>query len=399
MSTGKAITARLDARVREALRLRGPLWRIARPERMGESNPDALLSTFDAAIFQDDGKSMPIAPALSEYVPKAVRWLWPGRLPLAMFCLLTGQEGSGKTFMAVDWAARVTRGLDWPDGASGVEPSEVVFMSAEDHPSYTLHPRALAAGADVSRIRFFTGVQNSHGKIEPFDPQTNILGLDLILAAYPKCKLVVIDPITSFLGEVDQNNNAEVRGALNPLGMLAARRDVCILGLTHQNKAKDQDPRRRTLGSTAFAALARSVLRAEPVHYGACEGKLHHDKCNVAILAEPLQYQIRTSDVVIPNVDTKIGYATYPEQLAVATPNWAMVNDWVRTQLADGPLLKKVLEKRGLLMNPVVTVKQLNVAKYRMGLVTEFGAQGPKGGATWRLPTAEEAVKQGVKDL
>jgi hypothetical protein len=46
-----------------------------------------------------------------------VQWLWPDRLPRGMVTLIEGAEGTGKSFVALDLAARVSRGMDWPDSS------------------------------------------------------------------------------------------------------------------------------------------------------------------------------------------------------------------------------------------------------------------------------------------
>ncbi|MBM4042301.1 MAG: hypothetical protein FJ290_27725 [Planctomycetes bacterium] len=60
--------------------------------------------------------------ALEAAGQKAVKWLWPGRVPLGRMTLLIGDPGRGKSLLALDMAARVTRGAAWPDqGAPGAE--------------------------------------------------------------------------------------------------------------------------------------------------------------------------------------------------------------------------------------------------------------------------------------
>jgi hypothetical protein len=43
-----------------------------------------------------------------------VQWLWPSRIPRGMVTLIEGAEGAGKSFVALDIAARVSRRLGWP---------------------------------------------------------------------------------------------------------------------------------------------------------------------------------------------------------------------------------------------------------------------------------------------
>ncbi len=56
---------------------------------------------------------------------KALRWLWPGHVPLGKVTLLIGDPGRGKSLLALDMAARVTRGAAWPDQAGGSGECEV----------------------------------------------------------------------------------------------------------------------------------------------------------------------------------------------------------------------------------------------------------------------------------
>lgn len=51
----------------------------------------------------------------SSLMPDTLRWLWPGRIPLGKVSVIAGASGLGKSLLALDIAARVTRGGDWPD--------------------------------------------------------------------------------------------------------------------------------------------------------------------------------------------------------------------------------------------------------------------------------------------
>src|SRR2546422_7589826 len=53
---------------------------------------------------------------LSNVVPRAVDWLWAGRIPLGKVTLIVGDPGLGKSWLTEDLATRVSRGAAWPDG-------------------------------------------------------------------------------------------------------------------------------------------------------------------------------------------------------------------------------------------------------------------------------------------
>jgi putative DNA primase/helicase len=59
--------------------------------------------------------------------------------------------------------------------------------------------------------------------------------------------LVIIDPITSYLGKVDSHKNAELCSVLEPLGKMAARQRASVIANTHLSKATGA----RTVGLSA----------------------------------------------------------------------------------------------------------------------------------------------------
>ena len=97
-----------------------------------------------------DGLKLAAASAIP---PETPEWLWDGRIPLKAITLLIGAGGLGKTTLACDLAARVSR------GQLGRPPTAVLFATTEDSLSHTLVPRLHTAGADLGRIHFVTIVE------------------------------------------------------------------------------------------------------------------------------------------------------------------------------------------------------------------------------------------------
>jgi len=90
---------------------------------------------------------------------RPISWLWPGWLAHGKLHILGGAPGTGKTTIALSFAATVTRGAVWPDGLHHAGQGRVVIWSGEDDPADTLAPRLLAAGGDLSRINFVGDVR------------------------------------------------------------------------------------------------------------------------------------------------------------------------------------------------------------------------------------------------
>jgi hypothetical protein len=126
----------------------------------------------------------------------------------------------------------VTCGTTFPDGAT-CEPGSVVFLSAEDDPADTIRPRLDAAGADVSRVHVLEAVRVLLSDGSPtdklFNLETDCAHLEAELHERPDVQLIVIDPLSAYLGGTDSHSNAEIRGLLSPLESMAARCGVAGL--------------------------------------------------------------------------------------------------------------------------------------------------------------------------
>jgi putative DNA primase/helicase len=80
----------------------------------------------------------------------------------------------------------------------------VVSFSAEDDASDTIAPRLLAAGADLKRIQIVSAVHSGDSKTpgrRSFNFQTDLDLLEKAMQDLGDVRLVVIDPITSYLGK------------------------------------------------------------------------------------------------------------------------------------------------------------------------------------------------------
>jgi AAA domain-containing protein/bifunctional DNA primase/polymerase-like protein len=189
--------------------------------------------------------------------PRAIAWDWPGFLAGGKFHALAGPAGTLKTTIAVDYIACVTAGRALPDGH--VPPlGSAVIWSGEDDPADTLAPRLLAAGADLTRVKF-VGDVTEDGKRYPFDPSRDVPKLAAAIAVIEDLRVIVIDPIVNAVAG-DSHKNGEVRRGLAPLVDLAARTGAVLIGITHYSKGtQGREPLERVTGSLAFGALARIV--------------------------------------------------------------------------------------------------------------------------------------------
>jgi putative DNA primase/helicase len=204
-----------------------------------------------------------VITCLSNIQPEAVDWLWLGLIALGKLSIIMGAPSTGKTLLSLYIAARVSSGLSWPIDNNVCPKGSVLLLSNEDGIADTVRPRLDAANADVTHIHHLSMINFKSGsgiRERLFSLSHDIHELERFLQLHSECKLIIIDPITAYLGGSDGYNNSEVRGLLAPLSMLASKYNVAILCITHPSKAERVNALDRMSGSIAFGAVARSVL-------------------------------------------------------------------------------------------------------------------------------------------
>lgn len=181
-----------------------------------------------------------------------IKWIWPNYLAEGTFELLSAPPGTGKTTIAVSFAACITTGKPWPDGTLPNSIGDVIIWSDEDSYQHILVPRLMAAGADLSRVHF----------LELKDVENPNLAIKQLFSQWSsnQVKLIIIDSVMALV-KGDSNKSSDVRNAINWLKPLAEKNGCAILGITHFTKGTANSPIiERVTGSIAFAAMARIVL-------------------------------------------------------------------------------------------------------------------------------------------
>lgn len=213
------------------------------------------------------GEPRLITRSMHEYTPEPMRWIWPGRIAQGKLTLIAGDPGLGKSFLTIDLAARLSRAGTMPDGTLGrrslagePRPCDTIFLSAEDDPGSTVLPRLHAAGADLTRVHFAEAVAQTPGDYDAsVCLDRHIEAIFNRVRSSPSIGMIVIDPLSAYLGDIGENRNAEVRGMLQRLAAQAAAYRVAVVAVTHLNKKGGDRAIYRAMGSLAFVAAARAV--------------------------------------------------------------------------------------------------------------------------------------------
>src|SRR5262249_12683769 len=119
--------------------------------------------------------------------------------------------------------------------------------------------------------------------------------LESKIAEIKDVALVVVDPISSYLGKTDSHKNSEVRSLLEPLSEMAERRRVAILSVTHFSKTGANTHTKalhRFIGSIAFTGAPRAafVVIDDAEHDG--RRLFLHAKNNLAPAPQGLAFRV-----------------------------------------------------------------------------------------------------------
>ena len=367
---------------------------------------------------------------LAEVAPEPVRWLWPGLLPAGKLTVLAGDPGTGKSFLALDWAARVSRGGAFPasgigeggmtnegmsndEGAGGssfdiphssfVLPKGALLFCGEDDPADTVRPRLDALGADPRRVTLAGWVTDKTDRRRDgvkavrrtYDLAADLprlrAKLDADAAAGKPVGLVVVDPLAAFVPRTNRNHEGATRLVLDPLAALARETGAAVVAVIHLRKDRSGPAVLGPLESIAQAAVARSVLLCAEDPAVAGGSVLMPAKANLAGRAGVIPFRVAGGVVEYSPPRTKgPGPAKSQRQFAV---------EWIRNYLADGPRLARDAMRDGLAAGICRSTlklarRDLGLRKHRFRDPDGVDARGRATGAlwVWALPGQDPAA-------
>ena len=189
---------------------------------------------------------------------RPIKWLWPGVLAQGKLVIIAGDPGLGKSQVCLFISAIVSTGGEWPVSEETCDKGSVLILSAEDGAEDTIVPRLNAVSADLEHIHIVHAVKLDEKKERAFDFTKDVEQLRHTVKRIDNVRLIVVDPISAYMGKTDSHRNAEVRAALTPAVEFAEEIGACLLCVTHLNKGRTGNALSRITGSIAFIAAARA---------------------------------------------------------------------------------------------------------------------------------------------
>jgi hypothetical protein len=290
-----------------------------------------------------------------------VEWLWPNRFARGKLGLIGGMPEEGKSQIAIDIIARVTRNQEWPCSEGRAPLGSCIVLSAEDAAADTLVPRLAAAAADRSRVEIVKAVADQEGKTRLFSLIEDIDKLERRIRDLGNVQLVIIAPLSAYLGikKIDSYRTSDVRAVLAPLSEMAERNKVAVIAIMHLNKNISMaNAISRFADSLAFIATARHayVCIADPENE--TRRLFLRAKNNLApggkrtglayfILSTTVDDNIVTSHIQWDSVavDITADQALAAHARARDTSGKAEAVEFLREYLTDGPMPQKSVAK------------------------------------------------------
>jgi hypothetical protein len=330
--------------------------------------------------------------------PERVRWLWPGRIANGKLSIIAGDPGVAKSQLTLFIAATVTNGAYWPNNEGQAPIGNVLLLSCEDDIADTIRPRLEVAEADLSRVHVLEAIKQIKGGMRGFNLTTDLKQLEEELDRIGGLTLIIIDPVSAYLGGTDTHRNADVRAVLAPLQEMASRRGIAVVAVSHFNKSAGQGKSINAItGSGAFVAASRSTFVVTKDNNNPELRLLLQAKNNLAN-APGLSFrtiQGRTKDgITAPFVRFEIGTVSLTADEAIgqmgATGARSAIDEakaFLEEELSQGAISANELMQRA--NEAGISEKTLRRAQSQIGVKprkSEFG-----GGWVWSLPEPKMA--------
>jgi transcriptional regulator with XRE-family HTH domain len=322
--------------------------------------------------------------------PAQIAWEAEGRRPRGGLPVLAAPHGSGKSLLAVDWAARVSQDAAAESPADG-SPGEAVIAHAADQTVELLRQRLDAAGAAPERIASLALAGPRGGQTLSFDEiAERVSALTSAAMGSTHVRLLVIDNVEAWVGNLHREPDAARLGFLLAwLAEVAARSGVAVVALA-----------RLPSGARAATRKLDQLAAAAPVVYLAASDPEQPGRKLLLTVKNNLAPHAPAAALEI--VAGRIAWAPGPVEVSAAEllaptvrrveerQERSFVDQWLPAALARGPIASPELFRQARECG--ISPKALRRAGKTLGLTPRKRAfDGPW---IWQL-AADDGIESG----
>lgn len=177
----------------------------------------------------------------SQIDDKPQTWLWENFIPLKTSTLIAGVPGIGKSQFLTWLASVVSKGETFKLNSIdyNIEKGSVLFIACEDHAETGIVPRLKALKADLEKIYIIKSVARKEAETKKKRLLAIDVDIDLLrdkIKEIGDVKLIIIDPVSGFIGKTRDHVDSEVRNLLSGLNDLADESNLSVVINKHQRK-------------------------------------------------------------------------------------------------------------------------------------------------------------------
>ncbi len=157
-------------------------------------------------------------------------WVVRGVLPRAELAVVYGESGSGKSFLALDLCAAITRGIEWREKRTAK--GRVVYVCAEGAGGFKARMRAYARGHDVSLAELPSVIADAPNMLEPKDAAL----ITKAIENWGEVDVVVIDTLSATTPGGNENSGEDMGRVLSHCKLLHRKTGALVVLIHHSGK-------------------------------------------------------------------------------------------------------------------------------------------------------------------
>lgn len=159
------------------------------------------------------------------------KWLIKGILPMAELGVMFGEPGCGKTFLTLDQAMAIARGIDWYGHKT--KQGRVVYVAAEAPGSVAMRVRAYATYHGVALETLdFQFIDEAPSFLKPGDAKL----IAEQIGGYPTPSVIYIDTLASIMAGGDEGGSVDMGMAISQAKILHDLTGAMIVLIHHCGK-------------------------------------------------------------------------------------------------------------------------------------------------------------------
>jgi hypothetical protein len=311
--------------------------------------------------------------------------------------MMDGDPGEGKSFIATNYASRLSTGEAMPFETRAFEPMHTLYITTEDDPHNTIWYRLEDQDADRDYVHVRTHLPNNHPIWLP--DHLDWIRADLLATG---SRFLIIDPIMAHLSpKHNSNQDQSVRLALTPLRLLAQDLKVAVVLVRHLSKAERQNILYKGAGSVGIVGFCRfGVLIVPDSKDSTGKGKVMHGfKHSMAPQPPTLRYHIEGWEEEYEDQIVYRGKLVWDAEVTpyvnhelVAPPRkpdplLAEACAFLQKILANGPVLVKHVKAAASAR--MISAKTLREAREQLG-IHDIDPEKFGGDHSWKLPPSKD---------